>query len=139
MEFWQELLITFFLAVAGIFGLVGSFGLIKLPDPMTRLHAPTKATTLGVGGVLIASMLQALFGSGVLSLHELLITLFLFLTAPITAHFIAKMQLHQKVPPAELPDTGTGAPWAGAMEQSDETPVRRNPEAPEKAVAPEAQ
>ncbi len=113
MEIWQEAIVAFFLVVAGVFGLVGSFGLIKLPDPMTRLHGPTKATTLGVGGVLIASMLYTLFSEGRLSFHELLITLFLFLTAPITAHFIAKAHLHRHVTPLELPPTGTGAPWAG--------------------------
>ncbi len=117
MELAQELMISFFLFVAGAFGLVGSFGLIKLPNPMARLHAPTKATTLGVGGVLIASMLHALFGNGVVSLHELLITLFLFLTAPISAHFIAKMHLHQNVPPETLPETGTGSLWAGEAQQ----------------------
>ena len=96
MEIWQEIIVVFFLIVAGFFGLVGSFGLIKLPDPMTRLHAPTKATTLGVGGVLIASMLITLFSEGRLSFHELLITLFLFLTAPITANMIAKSHLHRQ-------------------------------------------
>ncbi|HSO48572.1 MAG TPA: Na+/H+ antiporter subunit G [Rhizobiaceae bacterium] len=117
MELWQELLITFFLVAGGFFGLVGSFGMIKLPSPMARLHAPTKATTLGIGGVLLASMFHSLFVSGTYSFHELLITLFLFLTAPISAHFIAKMQLHETVPPETLPDTGTGHAWAGAREQ----------------------
>lgn len=112
MELWPDILIAAFLVIGGFFGLVGSYGLIKLPNPMTRLHAPTKATTLGVGGVLIASMLSALFDRGVLSLHELLITLFLLLTAPITAHFIAKTHLHQVVRREDLPETGTGAPWA---------------------------
>ncbi len=116
MELWQEILVSFFLVVAGVFGLVGSFGLIKLPNPMTRLHAPTKATTLGVGGALIASMLHQYFGDGVISFHELIITIFLLLTAPITAHFIAKAHLHQNVPPESLPETGTGAPWAGQKE-----------------------
>ena len=51
-----DILISAFLVISGIFGLVGSFGLIKLPDPMMRLHAPTKATTLGVGGALIGSL-----------------------------------------------------------------------------------
>jgi multicomponent K+:H+ antiporter subunit G len=104
MELWPDILIAAFLVIGGFFGLVGSYGLIKLPNPMTRLHAPTKATTLGVGGVLIASMLSALFDRGVLSLHELLITLFLLLTAPITAHFIAKAHLHQNVRREDLPD-----------------------------------
>jgi len=57
MAFWMEILISALLVLAGLFAIVGSFGLIRLPDPMTRLHAPTKATTLGIGGVLIASML----------------------------------------------------------------------------------
>lgn len=118
MEPWQDIVTAVFLLISGVFGLVGSLGLMKLPTPMARLHAPTKATTLGVGGVLIASMLTALFERGVLSMHELLITLFLFLTAPITANFIAKVHLHLSVNPSELPPTGTGSPWAGEPDNS---------------------
>lgn len=121
MDLIAEILISFSLVVAGVFGLVGSYGLIKLPDPMTRLHAPTKATTLGVGGVLIASMLYfVILGNG-LSFHELLITLFLFLTAPITANFIAKTHLHRNETMDNLPPTGTGRPWASF--ESDEARV----------------
>lgn len=121
MELIAEILISFSLVVAGIFGLVGSYGLIKLPDPMTRLHAPTKATTLGVGGVLIASMLYFLIFRDGLSFHELLITLFLFLTAPITANFIAKTHLYRNESAANLPPTGTDRPWASY--ESDEARV----------------
>jgi len=108
-----EIVITALLVIAGIFGLVGSWGLVKLPELMTRLHAPTKATTVGVGAVLIASMAENWRTGGGFSFHELLITLFLFLTAPITAHFIAKAHLHRKVAPAELPATASGVAWAG--------------------------
>jgi multicomponent K+:H+ antiporter subunit G len=90
MSFVAELLISFALVVSGIFGFVGSYGLVKLKHTLQRLHAPTKATTLGVGGVLIASMIFFYAKTGHISVHELLITLFLFLTAPITANFIAK-------------------------------------------------
>ena len=113
MALWQEITVSVFLVIAGIFGLVGSFGLLKLPDPMTRLHAPTKATTLGVGGVLIASMLYFIFAKGQISFHELMITLFLFLTAPITAHFLAKANLHTNVNRAEVPPPVGDRPWAG--------------------------
>lgn len=109
---WQEIVISLFLILGGIFGLVGSYGLVKLSTPMARLHGPTKATTLGVGGVLLASMLYVWFGTGTLSFHELLVTVFLFLTAPITANFIAKMHLHQRTDPAAVPPTGTGSDWA---------------------------
>lgn len=115
-----DLLISFFLIVSGIFGFVGSFGLIKLQDPMSRLHAPTKATTLGVGGVLIASMIHAYFNEGHLSAHELLITLFLFLTAPVTANFIAKAHIHRHTTKEDLPDPSPDETWAGLTVLEDE-------------------
>jgi multicomponent K+:H+ antiporter subunit G len=112
--FIAEILIALLLLIAGFFGLVGSYGILKLPDQMTRLHAPTKATTLGVGGVLIASMLYFLIFQGKLSFHELLITLFLFLAAPITAFFIARVHLRRVVREADLPKpTGKDVRWAG--------------------------
>ena len=107
-----EILIAACLVISGIFGIVGSYGLIKLNDPMSRLHAPTKATTLGVGGVLIASILHSMLSENHLSLHELLITLFLFLTAPITANFIAKAHIHRHETPDTLPPAGEDQKWA---------------------------
>ena len=57
MSFLVEALVSLLILAGSFFLLVGSFGLAKLPDLMTRLHAPTKATTLGVGSCLIASMI----------------------------------------------------------------------------------
>jgi len=107
-----EILIAAFLVIGGVFGFVGSYGLIKLDNPMSRLHAPTKATTLGVGGILVASILHTWASEGRLSLHELLITLFLFLTAPITANFIAKMHIHRHETPDSLPKVDEDQDWA---------------------------
>ncbi|MCX8005803.1 MAG: monovalent cation/H(+) antiporter subunit G, partial [Burkholderiaceae bacterium] len=76
--------IAFLLMAGAAFALIGSYGLAKLGDFPKRLHGPTKATTLGVGSVLIASMLF-FAAQGTPGLHELLITLFLFLTAPVSA------------------------------------------------------
>jgi len=82
------------LIVGAGFTLVGAIGLLKFNDAMTRLHAPTKVGTLGVGALLLASMIHAFtFGDG--SLHELLIMAFLFVTAPISANFIAKVNIHK--------------------------------------------
>lgn len=120
MEQIAEIIISVLLVAAGIFGLVGSVGLIKLPDTMTRLHAPTKATTLGVGGVLIASMLYFWIMQGELSWHEFLITMFLLLTAPITANFIAKAHMHRFGNKDEMPDTGSPRDWATFEDEAEE-------------------
>ena len=93
-----EALISLFLLIGGIFALIGSIGLARLPDLFTRLHGPTKATTLGVGGILIASALHFSGRGEGLSLHELLVTLFLFVTAPVSAYLIARAALHLREP-----------------------------------------
>lgn len=98
MDFGQlhwaaEALVAGLLVVGGIFALVGAIGMLRFPDFFMRLHAPTKATTLGVGGVLLASMVVRL-AEGTFGGHELLITLFLFVTAPVSANLLAKAALH---------------------------------------------
>lgn len=82
------------LLIGAAFVLVGVIGLLKFNDPMTRLHAPTKVGTVGIGMLLLASMFAAL-ASGDPSIHEFLIMAFLFVTAPISAHFIAKVSIHR--------------------------------------------
>ncbi len=96
-----EMLISFFLLLGGAFALIGSIGLARLPDLFTRLHGPTKATTLGVGGILIASVLHFSSNGQGLSLHELLVTLFLFATAPVSAYLIASTALYLRGPLSE--------------------------------------
>lgn len=89
-----EIILSLLILIGAFFTLVGSIGLFKLPDFYMRLHGPTKATTLGVGAILIASAIFfTIRGEGV-SLHELLVTVFLFITAPVSAHLMAKAALH---------------------------------------------
>ena len=105
---WLEYVISFCLIAGATFALIGSIGLLRLPDFYLRLHGPAKATTLGVGSIIIGS---AIFfsnqGTG-LSLHELLIALFLFITAPVSAHIVAKAALHVKL---KAVDRTRGKPW----------------------------
>ncbi len=93
---WQAV-VAAMLVVGGVFSLVGAVGMLRFPDFFMRLHAPTKATTLGVGGVLLASM-AAGWARGSYGLQELLITLFLFITAPVSANLMAKAALHARAP-----------------------------------------
>jgi multicomponent K+:H+ antiporter subunit G len=119
--FLLELLVALLLLAGSFFLLVGSYGLAKLPSLIQRLHAPTKATTLGVGGLLLASMVYFSTVHGRLSIHELLITFFLFLTAPITAHMLAKVRLlRSRAECDRLPPTGRPVGWA-TLASAEET------------------
>ncbi|HSB96242.1 MAG TPA: Na+/H+ antiporter subunit G [Spongiibacteraceae bacterium] len=89
-----EAVISLLVLGGALFVLLGALGLAKLPDFYTRLHAPTKASTLGVGGMMLGSLLYFSSRDAGFSLHELLLLLFLFLTAPLTAHMLAKTALH---------------------------------------------
>ena len=95
-DVWLEALAALLLLVGAAFMLVGALGMVRFRDFFMRLHAPTKASTLGLGGVLLASLLiQALRGQW--SIHEILITFFIFLTAPVSANLMAKAALHLRV------------------------------------------
>jgi multicomponent K+:H+ antiporter subunit G len=90
-----ELITGFFLIVGAMFLLVGSIGLFRLPDFYMRLHGPTKASTLGIGAILMASIVFFSFKGGGISINqEFLIILFIFLSAPITANMLSKAALH---------------------------------------------
>jgi multicomponent K+:H+ antiporter subunit G len=102
LPFVLEAAIAFLLVVGGSFTLVGAIGLVRFRDFFMRLHAPTKASTLGVGGVLLASMLWH-WGQGAWAGRELLITLFLFVTAPVSANLLAQAGLHLRVPSVAEP------------------------------------
>ncbi|SDK87560.1 multisubunit potassium/proton antiporter, PhaG subunit [Pseudomonas delhiensis] len=107
MNLFVEILVSALLLGGSLFALLGAVGLYRLPDFYTRLHAPTKASTLGVGGVALGSLLYFSSGGGV-SLHEVLITLFLFITAPVSAHLLAKAAMQARLP--RTPGT-RGEPW----------------------------
>lgn len=108
---------AFCLLVGALFVSVGVIGLLKFNDPMTRVHAPTKVGTLGIGMLLLASMLHS-FTLGETSLHEVLILAFLFVTAPVSANFIAKVNIHRRT--CEVPpEPPTPATWS-TLDSPDE-------------------
>ena len=102
--------ITISLLIGTIFTLVAGVGLIKLDTAMSRLHAPTKASTVGIGAFLIASMIHSwTLADG--SFHELLIMGFLFVTAPVSANFMAKVNIHRGAS-APLPAPTNDNTWS---------------------------
>ena len=94
---WIEAIVSAFVLLGALFVLLGAIGLVRLPDTLTRLHAPTKACTLGIGALLIAS---AIYFSHVLdgiSLREAAVLVFLFMSAPVSAQLLAKAALHRRL------------------------------------------
>lgn len=126
---WEDIgtyAVAFSLFAGAFFTLVGAIGLIKLNDPMTRVHAPTKVGTMGIGALLLASMIHSfVFGEG--SMHELLIMAFLFATAPISANFISKVNIHKKSSdhPPEAPGEQV---WSTLTTRDESTPGRHTGE-----------
>ena len=105
-----DTLAIFLLVVGCFFVFLGAFALVKLSSFFTRIHGPTKASTLGVGCILAASILyHTVHGAG-LHPRELLITLFLFMTAPVSAHLMSRaaLSLMEGRPgdPSATPDPG---------------------------------
>ncbi|MGB5833506.1 MAG: Na+/H+ antiporter subunit G [Thiohalocapsa sp.] len=117
-----EVVVSVLIVIGALFTALGSFGLLRLRDFYSRLHSPTKATTLGVGSLLIASAIYFSWLDDGLSMHEILVAVFLFITAPVGAHLMAKAALHLRIrgenglPPDELLDGHD----SNAPEQSSE-------------------
>lgn len=84
----NEIVAVAMLLIGVFFMLVSSIGLVRLPDVYSRMHAATKATTFGMGGILLATSLA--FHSAEVSTHAILAIFFLFLTNPVAAHLISR-------------------------------------------------
>ncbi len=96
MSLILEILVSIFLLIGAFFMLVGGIGMVRLPDLFMRLHAPTKSSTLGLGSFLIAAMIfSAMYGR--FGFAEVLITLFAFITAPVSANLMAQAALHLRL------------------------------------------
>ena len=79
------------LALAGaLFFLFSAIGLLRLPDFFCRVHAPTKAATLGVILLGLSSVLRSVDQGNLVWLEDLAIILFLFLTVPVSSQVLAR-------------------------------------------------
>lgn len=95
LPLWVTIPGTVLLVTGGLLVLVGAIGLLRLPDFFSRMHPPAMGASLGTGCVLVASMLvsTALLGRPVV--HELLITLFVIVTTPVTAMLLVRAGLYR--------------------------------------------
>lgn len=89
-----DVIAGFLVLIGGVFALIASIGVIKLPDVLIRMHASTKAGTLASSLILIAVAL--VFGELSVIVKCIAAILFLLLTAPIAAHMIGRASLDKE-------------------------------------------
>lgn len=91
-----EIISGVFLLLGSLFILLSAVGLLRMPDLFIRMSATTKASTLGIGLVLIGT---AVFWSDIgIAARAVSIIIFLLLTAPVAAHIIGRAAYFDKVP-----------------------------------------
>ncbi len=108
----MEILVSLFVVLGGLFALAAALGVLRLPDVLIRMHASTKAGTLGCGLILVAVAIY--FAEGAITARAIAAIIFLILTAPVAAHMIGRAAYK------------TGVPlWKGTVIDEMKTPDRR--------------
>ncbi|MFD2992026.1 monovalent cation/H(+) antiporter subunit G [Fictibacillus nanhaiensis] len=96
-----KIVISFFLIAGTFFIFSGTLGVLRFPDVYSRLHAASKASTLGVSGILIGAFIYVLSEMHVFSGKLILGILFVLLTAPVAGHMISRAAYRTGVPLSE--------------------------------------
>ena len=115
---WSDLVVAACLLAGGFFLFVAGLGIARLPDVLIRMHAATKAGTLGVGLVFGAAALY--FGSTAETAIAILTIVFLLATAPVAAHAIARAAYRTNVP---LSDRTHVDEWQGRYGRDGKRPT----------------
>lgn len=85
-------LASIFMLAGALFVLIAAVGVLRLPDLLMRMHAATKAGTLGAG-LLLGAVMVSLPETSIV-VRAAAVVVFLLLTAPIAAHVIARAAYH---------------------------------------------
>lgn len=97
LPFWIAIPASLLLVISGVVALTGTLGLVRLPTFYMRIHAPTMGNTLGVFCTLVASILLSSFIENRIVVHQLLITILLVITSPVTAVLLMRAAIRRKV------------------------------------------
>lgn len=93
---WVIVVVMLFLLCGGVLALIGAFALLSLKDFYQRIHGPAITVTFGAGAILIASMLYFSVLQSRPVIHELLITLFVMLSAPLTSMLLMRAAVYRE-------------------------------------------
>lgn len=117
---WAALLVALLLMLGASIILIGGLGLLRLRTFYQRIHGPAITITLGAGCVLAASMVYFTVSQSRLVIHEVIITAFLMMTAPVVAMMIMRAAVYR--------DLRAGKHDAGATAGDVYTIVRKAPD-----------
>lgn len=92
----NDLIVSSLIMLGGAFAAIAGLGLLRLPDVLIRMHASTKAGTLGVGLIVLGVSVH--FATSLVITKALLIIAFLLLTAPVAAHLIGRAAYRRGLP-----------------------------------------
>lgn len=95
LPLWAAIAVVFLLLLGGAISLIGALGLLRLPSFYQRIHGPAITITLGTGSLLLASMLYFSVLETRLVVHELLITLFVLLSAPVVSMLMLRTAIYR--------------------------------------------
>jgi multicomponent K+:H+ antiporter subunit G len=93
---WAAVPAAVLLVAGGLLAALGALGLLRLPSFFMRMHPPAMGSTLGTGCVLLASILVSSAAAGRPVLHAVLITLFIVMTAPLSAMLVARAAVYRR-------------------------------------------
>ncbi len=97
MENFLNIISWVLLMSGGIFCIIGTIGLLRMPDSYTRLHASSVVDTLGVGLILAGLIVQA--GFTLIGAKLVVIGLLMFFISPVAGHAVARAMIHRNVKP----------------------------------------
>ena len=91
----NDIITALLLVFGSLFSFVAALGMLRLPDTVIRMHAATKAGTLGAGLILLGvSFFNADLG---ITLRALATITFVLLTAPVAAHLIGRAAYYTNI------------------------------------------
>ncbi|HWU18953.1 MAG TPA: monovalent cation/H(+) antiporter subunit G [Devosia sp.] len=95
LPLWLSILVSFCVLLGALLTLIGSIGLARFASFYERVHAPTLGTSLGAGFILLGSVLYFSITGQRLSVHEVLIFIFVSVTTPVTLMLLARAALYR--------------------------------------------
>jgi len=105
---WAALIVSLLLIVGASIVLIGALGLLRLHTFYQRIHGPAITVSLGAGSLLLASMLYFTVARSRPVVHEVIITLFVLLTAPVVSMMIMRAAVYRDLR-AKRADAGATA------------------------------